>query len=149
DPLEIFTASDGEVIFKKYSAVGEMSTMASQYCDVLAKCTRFAVVICDRDHCIAAAGMSKKEVLERRVSSALEDIMESRKQYVYSNGDFDQPTPLEGVQHKAAVIVPIISAGDISGAVVLVCTDELIVPTESDIKLASVAAGFLGKQMEQ
>ena len=25
DPLEIFTASDGEVIFKKYSPIGELS----------------------------------------------------------------------------------------------------------------------------
>ena len=26
DPLEIFTTGDGEVIFKKYSPIGEMST---------------------------------------------------------------------------------------------------------------------------
>ena len=27
DPLEIFTASDGEVIFKKYSPIGELSEL--------------------------------------------------------------------------------------------------------------------------
>ena len=31
DPLEIYTATDGEVIFKKYSPVGELSAFASQY----------------------------------------------------------------------------------------------------------------------
>ena len=32
DPLEIYTATDGEVIFKKYSPVGELAEFASQIC---------------------------------------------------------------------------------------------------------------------
>ena len=31
DPLEIFTTGDGEVIFKKYSPIGEMNAVAAQY----------------------------------------------------------------------------------------------------------------------
>ena len=30
DPLEIFTTGDGEVIFKKYSPMGEVNTLAAQ-----------------------------------------------------------------------------------------------------------------------
>ena len=37
DPLEIFTTGDGEVIFKKYSPIGEMNTVAAQYTEVLSK----------------------------------------------------------------------------------------------------------------
>ena len=37
DPLEIYTATDGEVIFKKYSPVGELSAFASQYAEVLSR----------------------------------------------------------------------------------------------------------------
>ena len=37
DPLEIFTNSEGEVIFKKYSPIGEISSIASQYAEVLSK----------------------------------------------------------------------------------------------------------------
>ena len=33
DPLEIFTDRDGEVIFKKYSPIGELLNLASQYAD--------------------------------------------------------------------------------------------------------------------
>ena len=33
DPLEIFTDKDGEVIFKKYSPIGELSDFAAQICD--------------------------------------------------------------------------------------------------------------------
>ena len=31
DPLEIFTDREGQVILKKYSPIGEMSTFAKQY----------------------------------------------------------------------------------------------------------------------
>ena len=37
DPLEIFTTGDGEVIFKKYSPVGELSSVTTQYVDALSK----------------------------------------------------------------------------------------------------------------
>ncbi|MBR5544231.1 MAG: AbrB/MazE/SpoVT family DNA-binding domain-containing protein, partial [Clostridia bacterium] len=50
DPLEIYTASDGEVIFKKYSPIGELSEFASQYTDVLNRATNLPVIITDRDH---------------------------------------------------------------------------------------------------
>ena len=82
DPLEIYTDNDGEVIFKKYSPVGEMSPFAAQYAEVLSKTASLPTVICDTDHVIAAAGVSKKEYLERRVTPALEDLMEGRRSFV-------------------------------------------------------------------
>lgn len=39
DPLEIFTSNDGEVIFKKYSPIGELSSFAGQYAEILHKTT--------------------------------------------------------------------------------------------------------------
>ena len=61
DPLEIFTEKDGEVVFKKYSPVGELSPFAVQYADVLARACNMTVLICDRDHVIAAAGSNRKD----------------------------------------------------------------------------------------
>jgi len=149
DPLEIYTDSEGEVIFKKYSPVGELATFASQYADVLSRGTPLAVLICDRDHCIAAAGIPKKEVLERRVSSALDEYMEERLSHVAKPGDGKRITPLEGIGRTAAVIMPIISMGDVTGAVCLLTPETGAVPSEADIKLTQVAAAFLGKQMEE
>lgn len=37
DPLEIYTDNDGEVIFKKYSPIGELSGFAGIYAEVLHK----------------------------------------------------------------------------------------------------------------
>ncbi len=64
DPLEIYTATDGEVIFKKYSPVGELSAFAAQYADVIARISGMPTLICDTDHVIAAAGVSKREVFQ-------------------------------------------------------------------------------------
>ena len=37
DPLEIYTDREGEVIFKKYSPIGEMTGFAAQYAETLYK----------------------------------------------------------------------------------------------------------------
>ena len=147
DPLEIFTGGDGNVIFKKYSPIGELSKLSEDYAESIAGGTELAVLICDKDNCIAAAGISKREVIERRISPELEELLEHRKPYIYSGagvGFF----PLEGVDKSAAVAVPVISAGDIIGAVCLMNGKNESGPSESDIKIAEIAASFLGKQLE-
>ena len=145
DPLEIFTNAGGEVIFKKYSPVGEMGAFATQYAEALTGSTKLAVLICDRDHCIAAAGLPKKEVLEHRVTPELEEIMESRRAMISSDKKLHAVMECD---RNICVAVPIISAGDISGAVVLAENNEHTSADEVDIELANVAAGFLGRQME-
>lgn len=147
DPLEIYTDASGEVIFKKYSPIGELSASAVQYADAVASVSDLSIVICDRDHCVAAAGISKKEVMERRVTSELEEIMESRKIATFSTQE--DRFALEGVSKKICVAAPIIAAGDICGAVVLLASEKREEATETDIKIATIAASFLAKQMEE
>ena len=114
-PLEIYTSIDGEVIFRKYSPVGEISGTADQYADVLYKVGGMPTVICDRDHVIAASGIQKKEVLERRVSSSLEDLIEQRKS-LYRTADGVKMNPIEGVDRFAVACAPIMADGDVNGA---------------------------------
>lgn len=149
DPLEIYTATDGEVIFKKYSPVGEMSVFAGQYAEVLSRISSLPTIVCDRDHIIAAAGVSKREYLERRVSSVLENYMENRKSYAATQQTVNDIQPVEGVDCYASVIYPIIASGDVTGAVVMLSSDTIKVPSSAEIKLAQSAAAFLGKQMEE
>ena len=149
DPLEIFTNTDGEVVFKKYSPIGELSPFAAQYADVLSRATGQSVLICDRDHVVACAGVPRKEFAERRVSRALEELMESRRTHVARAGERERLQPVEGADRFAAVAAPILAAGDITGAVCLLLPETGAIPGESDIKLVQVAAAFLGKQMEE
>ena len=145
DPLEIYTSAGGEVIFKKYSPMGELASFAAEYAEALSMGTKLGVLICDRDHCIAAANVSKKEVLEKAITVDLESIMENRRT-VRPEGN--RIYAVEGFQNAICVASPIIAAGDVTGAVVLVETVEANSADETAVSLASVAARFLGNQTE-
>lgn len=147
DPLEIYTDAEGEVIFKKYSPIGELSNFAGQYAEVLHKNAGLPVVITDNDHVIAASGISKREVLERRVSKNLEELMENRQIHIKTE-KVPSMNAIEGFSRQAEVVYPIIYGGDVSGAVAVFENDKNELPSEADIKLVQVAAAFLGKQME-
>ena len=147
DPLEIYTDSEGEVIFKKYSPIGELSGMAGEYAEVLHKGAGLPVVITDNDHVIAASGINKREVLERRVTKSLEELMTNRQIHIKTD-KVPSMSAIEGYDRQAQVVYPIIYAGDVSGAVALFDGDSGELPSEADIKLVQVAASFLGKQME-
>ena len=67
DPLEIFTEKDGELIFKKYSPIGELSEFAAAICDSLRKATDGIAAICDRDAVIAISGGARRELMEKPV----------------------------------------------------------------------------------
>ena len=81
DPLEIFTTGDGEVIFKKYSPVGEMSGVAAQYTEVLSRCFALTAFVADRDRILAVSGSGRRELADRSISQPLERLMEGRKLY--------------------------------------------------------------------
>lgn len=74
--------------------------------------------------------------------------MESRTPFIFAR-DGEPLPPIEGVERDAAAAFPIIGAGDVSGAVVLLAADGATVPSQTEIKLVQVAASFLGKQMEE
>ena len=147
DPLEIFTDNDGEVIFKKYSPIGELSEFAGQYAEVLFKVGGHPVVITDRDHVVSVAGLPKKEILERRVSPMLEDLMDRRAAFGGEGSTAFQP--VEGIEREALAAASIISEGDVCGAVVYLCEGNRTTATEAEMKLVTAAANFLGKQMEE
>jgi AbrB family transcriptional regulator (stage V sporulation protein T) len=149
DPLEIYTDTDGEVIFKKYSPVGEMSPFATQYAEVLSRTSGLPTLVCDRDHVVAAAGVSKKEYLERRVTPLMEELMETRRGYVARQGETNRLMPIEGMDRAALVAYPILAAGDVTGAVILLTGEQEMIPGETETKLVQTATAFLGKQMEE
>ena len=81
DPLEIFTTGDGEVIFKKYSPMGEVNTLAAQLAEVLSRQFALTAFVCDRDRILAVSGSGRRELADRSISQPLEKLMEARKPY--------------------------------------------------------------------
>ena len=149
DPLEIYTSNDGEVIFKKYSAVNEMAGSAAQVAEVMTKLANCPTIIFDRDHVVAVAGVQKKEFSERRVSQALEEYLEGRKNYFYSSQNDAKVFPVEGIARAALACPPILASGDVTGAVAFLSPSENAVANEVQQNLIQAAAQFLGKQIEE
>ena len=166
DPLEIYTDREGEVIFKKYSPIGELAAFAGQYAETLHKTCGLSVAICDRDAVVACAGIPRREYMEKPLSAGLEGLMESRAFYAYSGGDEPHNIIRDGGSHHVSCAMPIVSDGDIIGCVVSVRPAEELtssapsatssIPTSAttsmapdiEAKLIQTAANFLGRQLE-
>ena len=149
DPLEIYTDREGEVIFKKYSPIGELNGFAGQYAETLYKTCELAVVICDRDAVIACAGLPKREFQDKRISPQAEAVIESRSLF---RADGAEPFPVtnEGGEYTVGCMMPILAEGDVIGCVanLLPLSGNRHTPTEIECKLVQSAAGFLGRQLE-
>ena len=61
DPLEIYTEKDGEVIFKKYSPMGELGDYAAAMCETLGRAAGVPVAIADRDACLLYTSPSPRD----------------------------------------------------------------------------------------
>lgn len=150
DPLEIFTDREGEIILKKYSPIGEMSTFAKQYAESLAQVSGHTALITDRDQFIAVSG-GYKNMMGKGLSHELEDKINNREMVMASRGERNFISISDGSEeeyiHEA--ISPIICEGDVIGAVILVENDDKFKMGEVEQKLILSAAGFLGRQMEQ
>lgn len=149
DPLEIYTDREGQIILKKYSPIGEMSTFAKQYAESLAQVSGHAALIADRDRFIASAG-GYRQLVNRPVSRQLEDKVNDREPVLASRGDrnFISISDEGSGEYQHEAIAPIICEGDIIGSVVLLENDNKSKMGEVEQKLVLSAAGFLGRQME-
>ena len=148
DPLEIYTSSDGGVIFRKYSMMGGLSEFAEQLCDTLSRTTGRTAVIADRDSCIAVAGQFRRELMDKRISPELERLVEGRQIYQHKTGEEAIPLCSDGEKYFLSIAAPIITEGDVLGCVVFAGLEDDLNSGEVEYKLAQSIAGFLGRHME-
>ena len=148
DPLEIYTDREGEVIFKKYSPIGELSGFAAQYAETLYKTCNLAVVISDRDAVIFI-----RDRVNASGSDELEAVIEGRGMYAWREGGERYSAIREKTSHFVSCAMPIISEGDVVGCVASLVDQDSDRPRESvggeiEAKLIMTAASFLGRQLE-
>ena len=143
DPLEIFTDREGEIILKKYSPIGEFGMPVKLYAESLSQTMGCTVCI------IAVSGEGKKDLAERFVRKEFLQVLGDREVLTACQGDDRYVKVTEEMnEYEDEVISPIISAGDIIGAVVLLNKDKKKHFGEVEQRVAVSAADFLGRQME-
>ena len=151
DPLEIFTDKEGEIILKKYSPMGELAEFAKTYAESMSQTIGKIVLVTDRDQVIAAAGVPKKEIMDKVIGEELDNLIENREKHMAAAGGRDYVKVLSGNDEEAytaQAISPILCEGDALGAVIVTTKDAKAHFTEAEQLLASTAADYLGKQME-
>ena len=148
DPLEIYTEKDGEVIFKKYSPMGELSEFAAQICESVHKATGCITAVCDRDSVIAVSGTGRRDLMEKRISQELEKLMEERKSYSPELGQPSVPLAEGEERYWVGAASPIMSEGDVLGCMAIVLQTGASPVGELEMKLVQTVSGFLGRQLE-
>ncbi len=148
DPLEIFTDRDGEVILKKYSPIGELSSFSKEYAKSIGTVTSCIVCITDKDQVIATNTSFESKFLDKNISKKLEEAIDDRATVLTTRGkrDFIPILDEDNNDYSNEFIMPIISEGDALGSVILLSNNEF---TDTEKKVIEVASNFLGKQMEQ
>lgn len=139
-PLEIFTDSEGGVIFRKYSPVGEMAGMADSFTESLSTVLGRAFAVCDTDRVIAVSGTGKKGLMDAEISQEMKELIASRNALPEGRS-----AELCGGK-KAAALCPIISGGDPAGAVMLIEDGKPVNSEERE--MLRLSAILLGKQGE-
>ena len=111
DPLEIFTTGDGEVIFKKYSPMGEVNILAAQLAEVLSRQFALTAFVCDKDRILAVSGSGRRELTDRSISQPLEKLMEARKPYQSPGNPEKTLLPCEGTPRVLLCAAPVLAHG--------------------------------------
>lgn len=158
DALEVYTDSDGGVILKKYSPIGELGDFAKEYAESLHQSVGYTTLICDKDCVIAVSGVGKSThgssiAVDKAIHPALEKLMTAREKVNVSKLNGDDMYPIMASDdnndaYSAELIIPILASGDAIGAVILLSKDDGVVFGQTEVKVAETAASFMGKQLE-
>ena len=136
DPLEIFTAKDGEVILKKYSPIGELNEFSQEYAETLGETLGYGVIITDLDYKEKSISKELEQLIENRETKEIKD--ENKIPLYKEDSNF----------YNEQMIMPIIStSGDCIGSIVIVAKENEKFQEGTD-KILKVACSFLGKQVQ-
>ena len=145
DPLEIYTETDGSVVFRKYSPVGELGRVSAEYAEAINRTSGIPIAICDRDSVVAVAGVPRKDYVEKPISNGLSGVLSTRRSYSRdSNSAQINLTEQNGVVNYLS---PIVSEGNVIGAIMSLKQDGKT-PDGSEKKLVDAGAYFMSTQTE-
>ncbi|XMB86440.1 stage V sporulation T C-terminal domain-containing protein [Mycoplasmatota bacterium WC44] len=144
DSLEIFVDQQGDVVFKKYSPVEDISTFAQQYVDAIYTTNKREVVVVDRESIVAASGSIKKDVLGKKISQKIDELLIKRNSV--TTKDNEEFEICSDVFVKQPISLrPINAHGDIIGAVIVLGKKDI---SDIDVSIIETASAFIGKYLE-
>lgn len=148
DALEIFTAADGQVVFKKYSPLVELGELAGVYAEVLAKNLGRPVLVCDRESIVAATGTGKGQLLGRQISDAAARLLAMRGPYTAPETAARRITAFDKGETVLLCVCPIVVQGDVEGGVLLTGRPQDAAPDTETARAVNIAAAFVSNLLK-
>ena len=141
DPPELFLDKDGNIVFKKHSLMGEITSLVDCLCESLYKTINLPVIICNKEQVIAVCGIPKKECLGRRVSDfSIENDLPTKNFFLGNTSIY----PIEGLSKEALFMLPITVQGDLTGYLIIFKSKKTKeIPLEVINSLINFVSSFL------
>lgn len=145
ESLEIFV-EDEMIALKKYSSMSDLNDLSDNLVNTINQVISKDVLITDRDKVISISGNLKSKYLGNSISKFLEQKLNNRESVIEK--DKIEVEFVEGIKEICSyVFTPILTNGDIVGAVVIFCLQDSI--TDTEVKMANLTSNFLGKHIEE
>ena len=139
EELEIYTTEE-EVVLKKYSEMSSLDSFAKSLVSAIYRVTGKAALVTDTDKVIASSG--KGVVPEGTpLSESFMRALQSRRRLSYTE---EKCLPFGGENVRSETIHPIMSAGDLFGAIVILSKDP---QDKGDEEIAAMGAKFFEEQI--
>ena len=91
-----------------------------------------------------------KEIVDKSISTKMEEFLEDRMTYGYSEEDGEAVSLLEGTdKYLVNIMCPVVIHGDAAGGVVIFSEDNAKGLSETEEKIAQTSATVLGKILEE
>jgi len=141
EELEIYT-TDEEVVLKKYSEMSSLSRFAASLASAVNRVTGKGALIVDTDKVIASAGKGLPEE-GAPLSEELAKVICARRKVTLAE---HKCIKIGTAEARTETIHPILSAGDLFGAVIILSAEPFM---KSDEQLAATCANFFEQQIDR
>lgn len=135
--LEIYTTDEQDVVFRKYSQLGALESLARCYAETLQGLLRAPAAVCDCERVVAAAGCS---CVGEPVPQQVLESMKRRRVW-----RAEQQPLLLGRGGEVAIALPVVKNGDVEGALLLLHSPSL--DEERALVVLQAAAALLAAQL--
>ncbi len=150
DPLEIYTNKE-ELVFKKFSPMTSISANASLVAGELSRFSGRDCFVLDTDSVISVSDSKNKGIIGAIMSDQMSKIINNRRNFIACNGENVHPVKIykgDENEYENQMVIPIISSGDLFGAIVLIDKDKSKRFSSYDEKMAMLGASLLSSQFE-
>lgn len=149
ESLEIYTANEGELILKKYSSMPQNLGLIEDLTESINGILGHTVIVCDTQNIIAVAGKNKKEFETNDLIDSFYEFLQKRKAILKNSDEKASFISIIDKQTEfyAQAINPILSDGEISGAIIMLSYSENVKFSVLESKIMEIATEFISKQL--